>query len=103
MSDNYEFSKSTLPQGVENESPYTNKQWNNINDINGGVYSNNGLTLVQFDLSSMYNSTQLIDASQMYQVIPIAYVSTYTTSNTTGALVAPISNGWASCGLKSGY
>ena len=43
MSDNYEFSKSTAPQGVQMETPYSNKQWNYINDINGGVYSNNGL------------------------------------------------------------
>ena len=102
MSDNYEFSKSTLPQGVENETPYINKQWNYINDINGGVYSNNGLTLVQFDLSSIYNSTALTDASQMFAVVPVTLVNTYTTNNTTGALVAPISNSWASVGMKSG-
>ena len=43
MSDNYEFSKSTHSQGVSIETPYSNKQWGYINDINGGVYSNNSL------------------------------------------------------------
>ena len=50
MSDNYEFSKSTIPQGVSLETPYVSKNWGYINDINSGVYSNNGLSMVQFDL-----------------------------------------------------
>lgn len=100
MSDNYEFSKSCLPQGVANETPYVSKNWNYVNDINGQSYSNNGLTLVQFDLSSIYNSTQLIDPSQMYMAIPITYVSAYATS---AALVAPVAASWASTGLKNGY
>ena len=33
MSDNYEFSKSTAPQGVAMETPYSNKQWNYINEF----------------------------------------------------------------------
>jgi len=50
-SDNYEFAKSTSPQGVDLYSPFTDKQWNYVNDINSGVYQNNsGLTQVQFDL-----------------------------------------------------
>jgi hypothetical protein len=50
-SDNYEFAKSSSPQSVDNYSSFTDKQFNNITDINNGVYSNNsGLTQVQFDL-----------------------------------------------------
>lgn len=46
-SDNYEYAKSSTPQSVDNYSAYTDKQWNYINDINNGVYSNNsGLTQV---------------------------------------------------------
>ena len=74
MSDNYEFLKSTIPQGVSSETPYVSKQWNNINDMNSGVYSNNGLTQVQFDLSSIYNSSVMIDPSQMFVTIPITLV-----------------------------
>ena len=36
--------------------PYTDKQYNNfINDIKSGFYTKNGLSLIQFDLSSNYN------------------------------------------------
>ena len=105
MSDNYEFSKSTAPQGVQIETPYSNKQWNYINDINGGVYSNNGLSLVQFDLSSIYNSTLMLDPSQIFVTVPICLVSAYVSNNTTGALVAPTAatSAWATHGLKNGY
>lgn len=101
MTDLYEFEKSCLPQGIAMESPYVSKQWGYINDINSSVYSNNGLTLVQFDLSSIYNSTQLIDVSQMYITIPITYVTAWVTN--AGALVAPPAGAWASTGLKNGY
>jgi len=101
MTDNYLFSKSTLPQGVDTETPFISKNWNFINDINGGVYQNSsGLSLVQFDLSSIYNSTQLVDPSTMFMAIPITYVSAYVT---TGALVTPTTSSWASTGLKNGY
>ena len=46
-SDNYDFSKSSAPQSASNYSSFADKQWNFINDINGGVYPNtSGLTLV---------------------------------------------------------
>ena len=99
--DNYEFTKSCLPQGVDLETPYQSKQWGFISDINSGSYSNNGLSLVQFDLSSIYNSSNLIDPSSMFLTIPITYVTTNVM--TTGALVAPSAGGWASTGLKSGF
>jgi len=101
MSDAYLFSKSTLPQGVDLETPFASKNWNYINDINGGVYQNSsGLSLVQFDLSSIYNSTQLIDPSSMFMTIPITVVSAYTNS---GGLVAPVTGSFASTALKTGY
>ena len=33
-SDNYEFFKSSVPQSVSAATPYTDKQYNFINDIN---------------------------------------------------------------------
>jgi len=101
MTDAYLFSKSTLPQGVDQETPFISKNWNYINDINGGVYQNSsGLSLVQFDLSSIYNSTQLVDPSTMFMTIPITYVSAYASSS---GLVAPPAGAFASTALKNGY
>jgi hypothetical protein len=105
MSDNYEFSKSTMPQGIAMETSYVSKQLGYINDINGGVYSNNGILQVQFDLSSIYNSSVMIDPSQMFVTVPICLVSAYTSNNTTGAPVTPTTatSPWAVAGLKNGY
>lgn len=101
MTDAYLFSKSTLPQGVDQETPFVSKNWNFINDINGGVYQNSsGLSLIQYDLSSIYNSTQLVDPSTMFMAIPITYVSAYASS---GGLVAPSAGSFASTALKNGY
>jgi len=80
-SDNYEFSKSSQPQSVDSYSSYTDKQWNYINDINNGVYANNsGLTQVQFDLTSIYNSGGFTDAGDMYLTIPIVMTASFATS-----------------------
>lgn len=80
-SDNYEFSKSSQPQSVDAYSSYTDKQWNYINDINNGVYANNsGLTQVQFDLTSIYNSGGFTDAGDMYLTIPIVMTAAFATS-----------------------
>ena len=38
MSDNYQFAKSNLSENVDSYSPFTDKQWSYINDINSGVY-----------------------------------------------------------------
>lgn len=105
MTDNYEFLKSTEPQGVDLETPYVSKNYSYISDINQGVYSNNGLSLVQFDMSSIYNSTGFIGTSDMFLTIPLVYCQAFTTDTSTGALVAPTANGfnWARLGLKSGY
>jgi hypothetical protein len=90
------------PQGIEAETPYVSKQWNYIQDINGGIYSNNGLSLVQFDLSSIYNSTNLIQPDSAFLAIPITYVTTYVSA--AGAQQAPLSaSGWCNTALKNGY
>ena len=69
MSDNYEFEKSRIPQGVDYESPYVAKNWNYVPDINSGIYANSGgPCLINFDLTSIFNSQQLIDPSVVYGV-----------------------------------
>ncbi len=60
MTDNYEYARSSRAQNVDDYSPYVDKQANNyINDLNGGVYTNNSLSLVQFDLGKIYNSQKI--------------------------------------------
>jgi hypothetical protein len=101
MSDNYELAKSMFPQSLEGESPYTSKQWNFVQDINGGIYSNNGLSLVQFDLSSIYNSTNLIQPDSMFLAVPITIVNTFVTN--AGASIAPLASNVSAVGLKNGF
>ena len=75
----------------ENEySPYNDKQANNyINDMNSGVYQNNGLSLVQFDWSSIYYSSTMTDTNDLFVVLPIIMVAAFSTSANNGTLVAP--------------
>ena len=104
MTDTFEFHKSTLPQGLDLATPYSSKQYQYVNDINSGIYSQNGLTLVQFDLSSIYNSATMVDMSQAFITIPLVQQIAYVSNTTTGALVAPTAGAtWSSLGLKSGY
>jgi hypothetical protein len=102
MSDNFEFEKSCIPQGSNLETNYVSKNFNYIPDINSGSYTNTSLSLVQFDLTSIYNSTKLTNPSECYLAIPITTVSVYTTG-TSGSLVAPIAGSVYSTGLKPGY
>ena len=90
MTDNYEFNRSMHKQSDNEYSPYNDKQWNNyINDINGGVYQSSGLSLVQFDLSSIYNSGAMTDTNDLFVVIPIIMAAAFSTSANNGTLVAP--------------
>jgi hypothetical protein len=66
------------PQSLGDYSPYVDKQYTEyINDINNGVYVNNSLTLVNFDLGQIYNSNKYLDTSDLYCVLPITMVSDY--------------------------
>ena len=101
-SDSYEFAKSSHPQSVSQYTAYTDKQWNYVSDINNGVYSNNsGLTLVTWDLTSIYNSAGLSDASDLFLAVPILMCATVSTGAVT---VAPgTMASYALCSLKSNY
>ena len=100
-SDNYEFAKSSHPQSVSEYSSYSDKQWNYVSDINSGVYSNNsGLTLVTWDLTSIYNAAGLSDVSDLYLAVPIVMVATCSVGAVIGT--APTA-GYALCSLKSNY
>lgn len=86
-SDNYEFTKSMHPQSVDAYSAFTDKQFNYISDTNSGVYSNNsGLTQVQWDLSSIYNSGGFTSTEDCYLTLPIILTAQCVTS--LGAAIA---------------
>lgn len=88
MTDAYEFMKSSNVQ--KPNTPYSSKQWNYVNDINNGVYSNQGQTLLQYDLTSIFNSSRFVDASSMFFLIPITRVAGYSAA---GTLLAPGTTG----------
>lgn len=103
MTDNYEFNRSMHSQSENEYSPYTDKQYNSyINDINSGVYANNGLSLVQFDLSSIYNSSRFTDCDDLFVVLPITMVAAFSTS-TAGTLVAPTNGNVNLLSLKNNF
>ena len=72
MSDNYDFDKSSRPEDIDDYSPYTDKQYNGfISDLNGGVYTNTSLSLVQFDLGKIYDSQKFTNTNDLFMVVPI--------------------------------
>lgn len=106
MSDNYTFAKSMQPQSVNDYSPYQDKQSNNyINDLNSGVYSNNGLTLVNFDLGAIYNSQKYTSTEDLTVAIPITVVAAYAAGATPNIInpAAPGPNNVALCALKTNF
>lgn len=100
-SDPYSFAKSSAPQGVDNYTPYAEKQWNYINDINSGVYTASN-TLVQFDLTSIYNSGQFSDASDLFLTVPIVLQAAWATA-ATGVQVQPVVGHSALLSLKTNF
>jgi len=100
-SDNYAFEKACEPQSLEDSTPYKSKTFSYINDINSGVYNNNGLSLVQFDLSSIYNSSGFSDASDLFLTIPIVMTAVY--ANNTPTQIASPADAFARVSLKSNF
>jgi hypothetical protein len=100
-SDNYEFEKAATPQSLEDNTPYKSKTFSYINDINSGVYNNNGLSLLQYDLSSIYNSSAFSDANDLFLILPIVMSAVY--SNGATGQVAPPVDGFSKVSLKSNF
>ena len=99
---NYEFEKAMQPQATDDYSPYVDKQYNGyINDINNGVYTNNSLTLVNFDLGQIYNSTKFTDTNDLFCVIPITMVAAM--SDGVGGLKAPVAGMSSLCSIKTNF
>jgi hypothetical protein len=98
MSDNYEFHKTNEARDATDYSPYVDKQYKN--DMKNGVYTINIFTLVNFDLGQIYDSKNFTETSELFAVLSIAIVASF--SNGTG-LVAPTERSQALCTIKSNF
>jgi len=102
-SDTYDFMKSSVPQSVNDYTPFTDKQWDFKQDQNQGIYStNSGMTQVTFDLNNMFDSSSFVDVSDMYLTIPIILSACAGGSAVNGVQAAPLA-GYSLVSLKSGY
>ena len=99
-SDLYSFNKSSIPQGIDLYTPYGEKNWNSINDINSGVYTVSN-TLVQFDLTSIYNSGQFSDTSDLFLTIPIVMQAKWLATDAT--VVPPVNGHSALLAMKTNF
>lgn len=98
--DQYEYLKAMEPQGINNDNVYSNKQWNFCNDINNSIYTNSSLSLVQFNLSNLFNSSTMINLEEIFLVIPTITVVRLTNAGSAVA-VAPSPNAYAIASLKT--
>ena len=86
---------------MDDYSPYVDKQYNDyINDLNGGVYQNTSLSLVQFDMGQIYNSQKFTNTEDLFLVIPITMVAAYATG---AANVAPAGGSAALLSIKNNF
>ena len=93
-----------MKRKMQQITPPVNKQYNNyIDDINNGVYTNNSLTLINFDLDQIYNSQKFTEASELFAVLPIAVVAGFSNNNAGGTIVAPTERSQALCTIKRDY
>ena len=102
MTDNYQFEKSNTPESIDSYSPFTSKQWNYVPDINSGVYQSNGLSLVSWDLSSIYNSATFTDLSEAFITLPIL-LSAGCCANASTVAIAPTAGMFSLLSLKSNF
>lgn len=101
--DSYDFIKSSTPQGAQMHKPFTSKQFNYLNDINNGVYTNTSQTLLQYDLTSIFSSSTATNVSDHYLIIPTVTTCAFTNgANVANATVTPTASSYAAVTLKTG-
>ena len=100
-SDHYELSKSSAPQSVSDYTAFSEKQWNKKNDINNGVYQSS-LSVVEFDLNSIYKSDQLTNTEDLFLVVPIVMSAICSDAAGTTTYAAPTA-GYSLMSLKNNY
>ena len=103
MTDNYEFMRSSQSQSGDKYTPYVRKDWNYVPDINSGVYTNTSMSLVQFDLSSIFNSSRFVDTNDMFITLPVLINCAVSTTGLTNPLSLTNLNPSALTLLKSGF
>ncbi len=86
--DSYVLMKSNVDQSLDHETPFNEKKWNYVQDINNGVYTNGAQTLVQFDGSSIYNGGKYIVGCDLFIAAPCVRVLVLQ-SDAVGTAVAP--------------
>ena len=101
--DNYNLLKSSQPQGVDTFSPYVDKQFQYLQDINQGIYTNNGLSLVQLDLRGISNSSLFSDSSDSFLAIPLVNCAVATSTDTNGTPQTAPTAGASLLSMKSNY
>lgn len=108
--DPYEFKRSQRSQSVSADyNVYSRKDYNYLPDTNQGVYNNSSLSLVTFDLSSIYNSSRFTDTNDLVVVIPITLVAVFQlgatagTAGVAGTATAPPNGAVNLLSLKSNY
>ena len=85
--DLFELQSSMDPQSRGAYSSFVDKQSNSfISDSNSAVYTNNSQSLVQFDLSQIYNSSKWTSTNDLFLTLPIVTVAAFSAGAT---LVAP--------------
>lgn len=90
LTDAYEWAKSNMPQDIMKNTPFSNYQYNYVNDINSGQYVNSSMSLTQFDLSSIYNSSVWTNSQSHFILLPI--VRTAELRNAANNNVIPLTN-----------
>ena len=98
-SDNYEFARSSAPQSIKDYSAFTDKQWNSKVDSNGGVYQAQN-SMVEIDISSIYQSDGYTDVSDFFVVVPLTMVAV---CHNSGTVTAAPTAGYSLCTLKNNY
>lgn len=104
--DAYEFRRSQRSQSIRDDyNTYSRKDYNYLPDTNQSVYTNNSLSLVTFDLSSIYNSSRFTDTNDLVVVLPITIVAAISQGGTAVACVpiAPPAGTINLVSLKSNY
>ena len=102
--DPYEFKRSQQSQALtDHYNTYSRKDYNYLPDTNQSVYTNTSLSLVTFDLSSIYNSSRFTDTNDLVVVIPITLAAACAQNNGTQVAITPTMGLSNLVSLKSNY
>jgi hypothetical protein len=99
--DQYQYESSCRAQSLYKDQPFTDIQYNYVGDINQSSYTNSSLTLIQYDLTSIYNSSRFVDTKDMYLLIPTIRTCAFT-NGAAADFIPPAPPSFATTCLKNG-